>query len=136
MAHTLTVLTLWLAQAIGLYMIASGILLLTRPERLAALVGELEASPLLAFLSGFAAFAVGVAILIPHHVTYDGLALVVTALAVVACIEGLVLIAAPPLVLAIARASVAAPRLWGAVSLAGGLILFLAGLTGRADALP
>ena len=136
MAHTLTVLTLWLAQAIGLYLIASGVLLLTQPERLAALVGEIEASPLLAFLSGFAAFVVGIAILIPHHVTYDGLALVVTLIAVLACIEGLVLIAAPRLILRVARASVAAPRLWGAVSLVFGLVLFLTGLTGRADALP
>jgi hypothetical protein len=136
MAHTLTVLTLWLAQAIGLYLIASGILLLTQPNRLAALVGEIEASPILAFLSGFAAFAVGVAILIPHHVTYDWLALVVTGIAAIACLEGLALIAAPHLMLRIARTSVAAPRLWGAASLILGLILALAGLTGHADAIP
>lgn len=135
MAHTLTVLTLWLAQAIGLYLVASGVLLLTQPGRLAALVGEIASSPALAFLSGVAAFAVGVAILIPHHVADDGLALVVTLIAAIACIEGLVLIAAPRLVLRIARAGIAAPRAWGAVSLIAGLILFLAGLTGRADAI-
>ncbi len=136
MAHTLTVLTLWLAQAIGLYLIAVAALLLTRPARLGALIGEIESSPALAFLSGFGAFAVGVAILIPHHVTYDWLALAVTLVAVVACVEGLMLIAAPQALLRLARAAVPAARLWGLVSLILGLILFLGGLTGRADAIP
>ncbi len=136
MAHTLTVLTLWLAQAIGLYALAIGALLAAQPSRLGAIVAALEANPALALLSGVAAFAVGVAIVLSHHVTHDGLALTVTLIAVVACIEGLALIAAPQPLLRVARACIPAARPLGVVSLVIGLILFLAGLTGRADASP
>ncbi len=135
-AHTLTVLTLQLAQAIGLYLLAAGIGLLAAPGRMAAIVADIERSPGLATLFGIGAFAIGVAILIPHHVTYDWLALVVTLIAVVVALEGLLLLAAPTLILAVATRVLAAERLCAIAAIVAGLILFLAGFTGRADALP
>lgn len=136
MAHTFTVLTLWLAQAIGLYALVAGIGLLLVPGRMAAIVADMEAHPGLVYLFGMAAFAIGVAILLPHHMMTDWLAILVTLGAVGAVVEGLMLIAAPGLFFAIARPFLAAERLWAIVSIVIGLILFLAGFTGRADALP
>jgi hypothetical protein len=134
--HTLTVLTLQLAEAIGLYWLAAGIGLLVAPQKLAAIVEDLERWPGLVYAMGIAAFVVGVAILIPHHVLYDPLSVIVTVLAVLIALEGLVLIALPQPFLAFARLFVASARLWAVVAIVIGLLLFLAGFTGRADALP
>lgn len=136
MVHTLTVLTLWLAQAIGLYALAAGIGLLLAPGRMAAIVEDMEAHPALAYGFGAFAFAIGTIILFAHHVTYDPLALVVTLLAACAAVEGLVLVAVPGLFFAAARPFLRAERLWAIVAVVLGLVLLLAGATGRADALP
>jgi hypothetical protein len=135
-AHTLTVLTLQLAEAIGLYWFAAGVGLLVAPQKLGAIVADFERSPGLVYAIGIAAFAVGTAILIPHHVLYDPLSVIVTVIAALLAVEGLVLIAFPDALLAFARLFVASARLWAVVAIVVGLLLFLAGFTGRADALP
>lgn len=136
MVHTLTVLTLDLATAIGLYWIAAGIGLLLAPERMGAMVDDLVRVPGLTYGIGLGLFAIGTAILIPHHVLYDPLSVIVTVLAAVFALEGLVLIAVPQALVRIARPFLAHARLWAIVSLALGALMLLAGLTGRADALP
>jgi uncharacterized protein YjeT (DUF2065 family) len=136
MVHTLTVLTLDLATAIGLYGIAAGIGLLRAPDRMRAMVDDLVRVPGLGFALGLGMFAIGTAILIPHHILYDPLSVIVTVLAALFALEGLVLIAAPQLLTGLARPFLANPRLWAIVSLVLGLLMLLAGLTGRADALP
>jgi hypothetical protein len=134
--HTLTVLTLRLAEAIGLYWLAAGIGLLIMPQKLRAIVDDFDRSPGLVYAVGVAAFAIGTAILIPHHVLADPLSVIVTVLAALLAIEGLVLIAAPQILLGFARSFITSARLWALVAIVLGLLLFLAGLTGRADALP
>jgi hypothetical protein len=134
--HTLTVLTLRLAEAIGLYWLAAGIGLLIQPQKLRAIVDDFEHSPGLVYAVGIAAFTIGTAILIPHHVLYDPLSVIVTVLAALLALEGLVLIAVPQLLLAFARSFVTGARFWALIAIVLGLLLFLAGFTGRADALP
>lgn len=136
MVHTLTVLTLDLAIAIGLYWIAAGIGLLAAPQRMRAMVEDIDRSPGLVYAIGLGVFAIGVAILIPHHVLYDPLSVIVTVLAALFALEGLVLIAAPQLLIGLARPFLAHARLCAIVSLVLGVLMLLAGLTGRADALP
>jgi uncharacterized protein YjeT (DUF2065 family) len=136
MIHTLTVLTLQLAKAIGLYWLAAGIGLLVAPQRLGAMVEDIERSPGLTWMIGLGTLAIGVAILIPHHVLYDPLSVIVTVLALVFAIEGLVLLAFPQILFGLARPFVASARLWAIVSIVLGAVMLLAGLTGRADALP
>jgi uncharacterized protein YjeT (DUF2065 family) len=136
MIHTLTVLTLQLAKAIGLYWLAAGIGLLVAPQRLGAMVEDIERSPGLTCAIGLGVFAIGVAILIPHHVLYDPLSVIVTLLALVFAIEGLVLLAFPQILFGLARPFVASARLWAIVSIVLGAVMLIAGLTGRADALP
>jgi hypothetical protein len=108
----------------------------TRPARLGEWVGTLERTPGLTLFLGLGIFAIGTGILIPHHVLYDPLSLIVTLLAALFAIEGLVLIACPDPLVALAGRVVGAARLWGLVSLILGVLMLLAGLTGRADALP
>jgi uncharacterized protein YjeT (DUF2065 family) len=136
MVHTLTVLTLDLATAIGLYWIAAGIGLLTAPERMRAMVDDLVRVPGLTYGLGLGVFAIGTAILIPHHILYDPLSVIVTVLAALFALEGLALIAAPRILVRIAQPFLAHARPWAIASLVLGLLMLLAGLTGRADALP
>ena len=136
MVHTLTVLTLDLATAIGLYWIAAGIGLLLAPERMRAMVDDLVRVPGLTYALGLGVFAIGTAILIPHHVLYDPLSVIVTVLAALFALEGLLLIAVPGLLVRVAQPFLAHARLWAIVSLVLGALMLLAGLTGRADALP
>jgi len=136
MVHTLTVLTLDLATAIGLYWIAAGIGLLLAPGRMRAMVDDLVRVPGLAYALGLGVFAIGTAILIPHHVLHDPLSVVVTLLAALFALEGLALIAVPQAMARIAQPFLGHARPWAIVSLVLGLLMLLAGLTGRADALP
>ncbi len=136
MVHTLTVLTLRLAEAIGLYWLVAGVGLLLVPQRMGAILGDIERSPGLAYAFGVATFAIGAAILIPHHVLADPLSVIVTVLAALLVIEGLVLIAAPGMLIAFSRPLMTSARLWAIIAIVVGLLLLLAGLTGRADALP
>lgn len=136
MVHTLTVLTLRLAEAIGLYWFAAGVGLLIQPQKLRAIVDDFEHSPGLVYAVGIAAFAIGTAILIPHHILYDPLSVIVTVFAALLALEGLVLIIVPQFILAFARQFVSSARLWALIAIVAGLLLFLAGFTGRADALP
>jgi len=135
MVHTLTVLTLDLATAIGLYWIAAGIGLLVAPQRMRAMVDDLRA-PSLSYALGLGLFAIGTAILIPHHVLHDPLGVIVTVIAALLALEGLVLIAFPQALIRIAEPFLGHARLWAIVSLVLGVLMLLAGLTGRADALP
>jgi uncharacterized protein YjeT (DUF2065 family) len=117
-------------------MLAVGIGIQSAPDRFRAIFDDLERVPGLSYLFGITAFAIGTAILIPHHILYDPLSIVVTVIAVLAAIEGLLLLAAPQVMFAIGRPFMASIRLWGIVSMVLGLVLFLCGFTGRADALP
>jgi len=136
MIHTLTVLTLDLATAIGLYWIAAGIGLLTAPDRMRAMVDDLVRVPGLTYGIGLGVFAIGTAILIPHHILHDPLSVIVTVLAALVALEGLALIAAPQILVRIAQPFLNSARLWAIVSLVLGALMLFAGLTGRADALP
>ena len=132
---TLAPLTLRLAEAIGLYAIALGLSGLLAPARWRAIADDLASSPGLVLAFGVAAFAIGVAVLIPHHLTSDPLALAVTLLAWLTLAEGVVLVAFPDPLIRLARPLLLASRVWGLVALIAGIVLFLAGLTGRADAI-
>lgn len=133
---TLTPLTLRLAEALGLYMVAAGILMLRRPATIARMLGELETSAMLTFTAGLTGWTIGTAILLVHHHLSDPLAAIVTLIGAFSFVEGLVVIALPEPLLRIVRLAAPYGRAWGAVSLALGAALFLAGLTGRADAIP
>jgi uncharacterized protein YjeT (DUF2065 family) len=131
---TLTILTLRLAEAIGLYLIVIGLSGLSAPQRWRALMDELIASPALQMTMGVLVFAIGVTLAMIHSFLSDPLAIVVTLIGWAALLEGALLIAVPGPLLRLGLWSLNYTRIWAIVSLLLGILLALAGLTGRADA--
>jgi hypothetical protein len=87
-------ITQTLALLIGLYFISGGIALLSDRPIMFGLMRTLAEQPLTAYLAGIMAFAIGGTILAVHW-SWDGvLASVVTAVGVVALLEGVALLAA------------------------------------------
>ena len=128
---TISILTLRLSEAIGLYMIVVGIGGLMAPSRWRAMMDDLERSPGLVMALGFPVFATG-ATLVLIHIWTDPLAVIVSLIGYVALIEGALLLAIPAPLLRLGRWSLNFTRAWAAVSIVLGILLFLAGLTGRA----
>ena len=129
---TISILTLRLSEAIGLYMIVLGIGGLMAPLRWRAVMDDLERSPGLVMALGFPVFVVGAALVLIHSIWTDPLAVIVSLIGYAALVEGALLLAVPALLLRIGRWSLNFTRAWAAVSIVLGLFLFLAGLTGRA----
>ncbi len=129
--HTISILTLRLAEAIGLYMIVVGIGGLIAPSRWRAMMDDLERSPGLVMALGFPVFAVGAALVLIHSIWTDPLAVIVSLIGYVALIEGALLLAIPAPLISIGRRAVQFTRTWAVISILLGILLFLAGLTGR-----
>ena len=129
---SISVLTLRLAEAIGLYMIVIGIGGLVAPQRWRQMMDDLERSPGLVMALAFPVFAVGAALVLIHSIWRDPLSIVVAAIGYVALIEGALLLAIPDPLLKIGRWSLNSTRAWAIASIVLGILLFLAGLTGRA----
>ena len=129
---TISILTLRLSEAIGLYMIVVGIGGLIAPSRWRAMMDDLERSPGLVMTLGFPVFAIGTALVLIHSIWTDPLAVIVSLIGYAALIEGALLLAIPAPLIRIGRWSPNFTRAWAAVSIVLGILLFLAGLTGRA----
>ena len=129
---TISILTLRLAEAIGLYMIVVGIGGLVSPSRWRAMMDDLDRSPGLVMALGFPVFVVGTALVLIHSIWTDPLAVIVSLIGYVALFEGALLLATPVPLLRIGRWAVRFTRLWAGISILLGILLFLAGLTGRA----
>ncbi|CAM8671994.1 MULTISPECIES: DUF2065 family protein [Sphingobium] len=129
---TISVLTLRLAEIIGLYMIVIGLGGLASPQRWRAVMDDLNRSPGLVVALGFAVFAVGATLVLVHSIWTDPLAIIVSLVGYVALIEGATLLAVPGPLIRIGHWSTNFIRTWALIALILGLLLFLAGLTGRA----
>jgi hypothetical protein len=129
---TIAVLTLRLAEIIGLYLIVIGIGGVANPPRWRNVMDDLNRSPGLVITLGFAVFAVGGTLVLIHSVWTDPLACLVSLIGYVALIEGATLLAVPGPLIRIGHWSTGFIRTWALIALALGLFLFLAGLTGRA----
>jgi hypothetical protein len=128
----ISVLTLRLSEAIGLYMIVVGISGVVAPSRWRAVMEDLERSPGLVMALGFPVFAAGAALVLIHSVWTDPLAVIVSLIGYVALIEGALLLAVPDPLIKVGRWSAQFTRVWAMVSIVLGILLFLAGLMGRA----
>ena len=134
MVTTSTALTLYLAQAIGLYLILIGMLGVTAPARWQRLMDEFGASAALPLVTGIFAFTVGVTLIAVHCFWTDPLAMAVTAVGWIALIKGAFLIAVPGLLMRIGAWWMTYVRIWAVAVLILGVLLGLAGLFGRVDA--
>jgi len=129
---TISVLTLRLAEIIGLYLIVIGIGGVAHPQRWRSIMDDLNRLPGLVITLGFAVFAVGGTLVLVHSVWTDPLAIIVSLIGYVALVEGAMLLAVPGPLIRIGHWSTGFIRTWAVTALLFGLLLFLAGLTGRA----
>ena len=127
-------LTLHLLILIGLYDLAAGIAGLTGAIDWPLMIDEYERSPALTFVTGFAAFAIGGALHLAHHHWTDLPAIIVSAVAWIAMIEGLLIMVWAKPLFAFSRWVVRHQRIVSLIALLFGAALVLIGLTGRADA--
>jgi uncharacterized protein YjeT (DUF2065 family) len=134
--ETATVLTLRLAEAIGLYALAAGVSMVIAPHRWRVMVDDLDRIPGLTYAFGLIAFAFGIFILFAHRLWSDPLAIAVSLAGWIATIEGLLLIAWPDPLVAFARRMIGNSRVWALIPILLGAFLFIAGLTGRAVPIP
>ncbi len=126
-------LTLHLLVLIGLYELAAGIAGLTGRIDWRAMMEEFERSPSLAFVTGFVVFVIGGVMIMNHHHWTDPLAIIVSAIAWIALVEGLlIMIAARPLLIFF-RPVVVNQRMISLFAAIFGIVLIILGLTGRAD---
>jgi hypothetical protein len=132
---TISVLTLRLAQAIGVYLAAVGIGGLIRRGRWQAIIAEFDRSPALTFVTGSVTFAIGAAIFGVHHTLQDPLAALVTIFAAAILIKGLLLVAIPDALFGLVRPLAGLIRIWPIIALIVGVVLFLLGYLGRATVL-
>ena len=126
-------LTLHLLILIGLYDLAAGIAGLTGRLDWRSMMDEFERSLSLSFIAGFMAFAIGGVMLINHHHWTDPLAIIVTIVAWIALVEGLLIMVVARPLLDFFRPIIANQRAVSLVATLFGLILIVLGLTGHAD---
>lgn len=134
MITTSTTLTLSLATAMGVYMIAGGLSGLLSRDRWRGILDEFMARPGLTYISGVAVFVIGVAIIMAHNIWTDPLAVVVSLIGWIAAIEGLVLIAYPDPLLKWSLSFVrpGAVKAFAVGTIVVGVVLLVLGLTGTA----
>ena len=126
-------LTLHLLVLIGVYELAAGIAGFTGRIEWRAMMEEFERSPSLAFVTGFVVFVIGGVMIMNHHHWTDPLAIIVSAIAWIALVEGLlIMIAARPLLIFF-RPVVVNQRTISLFAAIFGIVLIILGLTGRAD---
>ena len=130
---TVSTLTLWLAQAIGLYLILIGLAGLANPRRWQAVIEEVRTSPALQLIGGVLAFTLGATIAILHSLLTDPLAIAVTLIGWAAMLKGALLIAVPGPLMRVAASSLGFVRLWSIALLILGLLIGISGLLGHAD---
>jgi uncharacterized membrane protein len=136
MIITFSVLTLTLAKAYGIYMIAIGFSGLTAPERWRMMMEDFQESPGLTYLAAVLVLGFGLAMVILHDLWTDPLAIVVSLFGWVLLLKGVLLMAAPDGLLRLGVATVATPdrtRAWAVVAVIFGAMLLTAGVLGRAS---
>lgn len=135
MIETLIPLTLILARAYGVAILAVALSALLAPQRMKAAFAEFERSPGLTFMSALFAVVLGLTLVILHSVWADFPAALVSLLGWAILIKGIVLIAAPAGLMKLGAAasdSSAIVRAWAAFALLLGAAYLTIGLAGRA----
>lgn len=121
-------LTGWLIMAIGLYSMAAGFGMAMATGRFQQMFEEMERSPALNFVIGLLVFSIGVTILLIHPSSTRWPDILVAIMGWGAAIEGLLFLAAPQVMWAVARPFMKfGTRLWGYIALTLGLALVIIG---------
>lgn len=132
---TLSLLTIHLARAYGMVVVAVALAALVAPARMAAAIAEFGRSPGLILLSAIVAVILGVAMVSFHSRWSDFPAILVSLLGWAVLVKGIVLLAAPDALLKLGgdvSRSHAIVRVWGVVALILGVAYLLIGFLARA----
>lgn len=117
-----------LAMAIGLYSLAAGLGMALNPDRFIRMLKEAEGSAAISFAMGLLVFCIGAAITLTHPMGEGWLSILVTIMGWGAAIEGLLFLAVPQVMWAIARPFMGGLlRIWGLVAALAGVALIWAG---------
>ncbi|HEY1124594.1 MAG TPA: DUF2065 domain-containing protein [Sphingobium sp.] len=128
-------LTLHLAVALGVYIVAASLgMLFTPAARVDRLYAELADSPGLILAYGVIAFAIGAAWLMVHQEWITPLGIIVSIAGWIFAAEGVLMLAAPALMVRLAAVFRPILRPACIVAILLGALLVFAGLTGQADA--
>ena len=129
-------LTLALAKAFGVYMIAGGLSGLLAPRRWEEILDGFEASPALSYFAGVCVFAFGATIVLAHNIWSDPLSILITLYGWAAAIEAVVILIAPRPLFAFARWMVRpmAIRAFAMGVIVLGVLVLAGGLFGRVSA--
>jgi hypothetical protein len=135
MITTSTLLTLSLAKAMGVYMIAGGLSgVLLGLDRWTRILDAFQNDAAITYITGVFVFVLGAAIIMAHNVWTDPLAGFISLMGWVAAIEGVVLVAYPDPLLNWAQ-SIAKPafiKTFAIMTIIVGAVVLALGLTGRA----
>ena len=135
MIATETHLTLWIATAVGAYMLAAGLGGAIERSRWSEIIRELRHSPGLTFLAGVVTFSLGAVIVMVHNDWSSVLSGFVSLMGWAAVIEGLILLAFPKLLLDLSERLMTPYLVNAFIAFAivlGGLLVLL-GLTGTVE---
>src|SRR5262245_39038216 len=116
MLETFDVMTLQLAKAWGVAILAVALIALTAPRRLALAIDDFERLPGLALMAALFALFMGLGLVMLHNLWTDPMAMIVSALGWIVLVKGLLLLAAPSGLLSFAVAAASSPlrvRFWG-----------------------
>ncbi len=119
----------WIAVFLGLYALAAGLGELRAPGSWARMVGEIERSAALSFLTGFLCIVTGALLFIAALWNgYDPLGFALHIIGGLTVVEGMILLAAPDRILGFAaRLLGKGGRVWAGLSLLVGIVFFLLG---------
>lgn len=133
MFTTISTMTLFLAKAMGGYMIAAGLSGLTMKQRWVRIVSEIRDSAALPYMSGIFIFAIGCVVIWFHNFWTDPLAIIVSLFGWGAMIEGLLFIVLPGPFLKFSASFMkpGAVPVIAAGSIIGGVLMISAGFFGR-----
>lgn len=130
---TATPLTLNLLVVMGLYELVAGLAGLTGQINWRAILDEFDRSPTLTFMTGLMVYVIGAVVMLVHRIWTDPLAIIVSAIGLVAAVEGLLIMLVPGPLFAFSRRVVGNQKLISLLAAVFGLLLIGLGLIGRAD---
>ena len=97
-------ITLFLAKALGLYLLIVGLAMLFNAGKQRALLTDLVNNPSLLYLTGFIALIIGILLVLSHNIWVKDWPVVITILAWLSLIKGIVRVSCPQFALKTTRA--------------------------------
>jgi hypothetical protein len=136
MFDTFALLTLDLAKAYGIAIVAVACAALFAPGRMSAVIADFERSAGLSFVTALFALTLGLVLVMAHSLWTDPAAVLVSLFGWIVLVKGILLLAAPEGLFKFATASASSSsriRIWGIAALVLAAVFLAIGFAGRAS---